>query len=294
MDKTGFVSVIGRPNVGKSTLLNRYIGEKISIISDKPQTTRDKIKLIYSDEDSQIVFLDTPGMQKPKNKLGDSMLRASKGSLSEADLVLYLVDTSNFIGEKDAEILNTLKDIDAKIILVINKIDEIPKENILEIISLYKDYDFIDEFIPISATTGEGTDILLERIKENLPEGPRYYPDDFITDRSERFIVEEIIREKALVNLRDEVPHGINIEVESMKESKDGNTMIITATIYVEKDSHKGIVLGKGGSMVRKIRVDSAEDIKTFLDMNVNLELWVKVEKNWREKDNKVKYFGYE
>lgn len=294
MDKTGYVSVIGRPNVGKSTLLNRILGEKISIISDKPQTTRDKIQLIHSDEDSQIIFLDTPGMQNPRNKLGEHMLNASKSSVEDSDLIMYLVDTSDFIGKSEKEIIDFLTNVSTPIILVINKIDTINKENVLELISMFKDYEMIKEIVPISASTGENVNYLLDVIKKYLPEGPRYYPDDQITDKSEKFIVEEIIREKTLINLKDEVPHGINIVVESMKPSKDGNTINIIATIYSEKDSHKGIIIGKNGTMIKRIRVDAMRELETFLGSNVNLELWVKIEKNWREKESKVKYFGYQ
>lgn len=294
MDKTGFVSVIGRPNVGKSTLLNRILGEKISIISDKPQTTRDRIQMIYSDENSQIIFLDTPGMQNPRNKLGDYMLNVSKGSVEEADLILYLVDTSDFIGAREKDIIDFLKELARPIILAINKIDTIEKPKILEIISLFSEIDIFKEIVPISASSGENVDLLIEMLKKYLPEGPRYYPDDFITDKSEKFIVGEIIREKALRNLSEEVPHGISVVVESMKESKDKKTMNISATIYTEKDSHKGIILGKGGSMIKRIRVDSVRELEVFLSSKVNLELWVKVEKNWRERESKVKYFGYQ
>lgn len=291
MDKTGYVSVLGRPNVGKSTLLNRILGEKLSIISDKAQTTRNKIQLIYSDEESQIIFLDTPGIQSPRNKLGEYMEVESKSALGDSDLVLYIVDTSDYLGSKEKSILDMLEDVDQKVILAINKIDTIEKPRILEIIALYKDYDFIDEIVPISATTGENVDVLMEMIKKHLPEGPRYFPDDQITDKSERFIVSEIIREKALNHLRQEVPHGINVAIDAMKD--EGNYFDIIATIFVERESHKGIVIGKGGTMIKRIRKDSEKDIEKFLDKNIKLELWVKVEKNWRDKESKVKQFGY-
>lgn len=294
MTKSGFVSVIGRPNVGKSTLLNRLLGEKISIISNKPQTTRDQIKMIYNDEDSQIIFLDTPGMQNPRNKLGDYMLNISKESVAEADLILYIVDASPYIGARDKDIIEFLGHLDLPVVLAINKIDTIDKGKILELISLYKDLDFVKEIVPISATSGDNVDLLLQNIKDYLPEGPRYYPEDFITDKSERFIVSEIIREKTLTNLREEVPHGIGVIVESMKPTKDGQGLNIGATIYTERDSHKGIILGKGGSMIKKIRLQATEDLEKFLDTKVNLDLWVKVEKNWREKEDKMKNFGYQ
>lgn len=293
MTKAGFVSVIGRPNVGKSTLLNRILGEKISIISDKPQTTRDKIQLIYTDEDTQMIFLDTPGMQNPRNKLGEHMLNTSRGSVGDADVVLYLVDTSEYIGSREKDIIDFLQGIEVPIILVINKIDTIEKSKILELIDLYKDVENISDIIPISATKGDGVEELIEVITKHLPEGPFFYPEDYITDKSERFIVGEIIREKALVNLKEEVPHGISVMVDSMKEEEDGR-FNITATIYSEKDSHKGIIIGKQGTMIKKIRQESTRDIERFLDAKVTLELWVKIEKNWRERESKVKYFGYQ
>ncbi len=293
MTKSGFVSVIGRPNVGKSTLLNRLLGEKISIISNKPQTTRDQIKMIYNDDESQIIFVDTPGMQNPRNKLGDYMLNISKESVVDADLILYIVDASPYIGARDTDIINFLKTLDLPVILAINKVDTVEKGKILELISLYKDLDFISEIIPISASMGDNVDQLLNTIKEYLPEGPKYYPEDYITDKSERFIISEIIREKALTNLREEVPHGIGVIVDSVKDSKDGNSYNIGATIYTERDSHKGIILGKGGAMIKKIRLEATEDLEKFLGKKVNLDLWVKVEKNWREKEDKLKNFGY-
>ena len=293
MTKSGFVSVIGRPNVGKSTLLNRLLGEKISIISNKPQTTRDQIKMIYNDDESQIIFVDTPGMQNPRNKLGDYMLNISKESVVDADLILYIVDASPYIGARDTDIINFLKTLDLPVILAINKVDTVERGKILELISLYKDLDFISEIIPISASMGDNVDQLLNTIKEYLPEGPKYYPEDYITDKSERFIISEIIREKALTNLREEVPHGIGVIVESVKDSKDGNSYNIGATIYTERDSHKGIILGKGGTMIKKIRLQATEDLEKFLGKKVNLDLWVKVEKNWREKEDKLKNFGY-
>lgn len=293
MTKSGFVSVIGRPNVGKSTLLNRLLGEKISIISNKPQTTRDQIKMIYNDDESQIIFVDTPGMQNPRNKLGDYMLNISKESVVDADLILYIVDASPYIGARDTDIINFLKTLDLPVILAINKVDTVEKGKILELISLYKDLDFISEIIPISASMGDNVDQLLNTIKEYLPEGPKYYPEDYITDKSERFIISEIIREKALTNLREEVPHGIGVIVDSVKDSKDRSSFNIGATIYTERDSHKGIILGKGGAMIKKIRLEATEDLEKFLDKKVNLDLWVKVEKNWREKEDKLKNFGY-
>ncbi len=293
MDKTGFVSVIGRPNVGKSTLLNQILGEKISIISDKPQTTRNRIQLIHTDADSQIVFLDTPGIQRPKNKLGEYMLSISKGSVEDIDIILYLVDTSDSIGSIEKMIIDFLKTTDAPIILAINKIDMVSKEKLAEIVTMYKEVNMFDEIVPISAKNNDNVDHLLSLIKKMLPEGPRYFPDDYITDQPEKFLVQEIIREKALLNLDEEIPHGINVVVESMKERERKKLIDIEANIYVERESHKGIVIGKNGAMMKKIGQEARADIEIFLDSKVNLSLWVKVEKNWREKENKVKYFGY-
>lgn len=293
MNRSGYVAVIGRPNVGKSTLLNRIIGEKISIISDKPQTTRNKIQLIYTDDDSQIIFLDTPGMQDPRNKLGDYMLKVSKSSLEDADVILYLVDSSDHIGKQDSKIIEDLSGVKTPVILVINKIDELSRDQVLELIAMYNAAGDFEDIVPISAMNGDNVDKFMEVLKSKLPEGPNYFPDDEITDQTENFIIQEIIREKALMFLSEEVPHGINVKVDQMKENVATNTFNIEATIYAEKESHKGIVIGKGGAMLKKIGKAARKDIETFLDGKVNLRLWVKVEKNWRDKENKVKYFGY-
>ncbi len=293
MNRSGYVAVIGRPNVGKSTLLNRIIGEKISIISDKPQTTRNKIQLIYTDDDSQIIFLDTPGMQDPRNKLGDYMLKVSKSSLEDADVILYLVDSSDHIGKQDSKIIEDLSGVKTPVILVINKIDELSRDQVLELIAMYNAAGNFEDIVPISAMNGDNVDKFMEVLKSKLPEGPNYFPDDEITDQTENFIIQEIIREKALMFLSEEVPHGINVKVDQMKENVATNTFNIEATIYAEKESHKGIVIGKGGAMLKKIGKAARKDIETFLDGKVNLRLWVKVEKNWRDKENKVKYFGY-
>lgn len=293
MNRSGYVAVIGRPNVGKSTLLNRIIGEKISIISDKPQTTRNKIQLIYTDDDSQIIFLDTPGMQDPRNKLGDYMLKVSKSSLEDADVILYLVDSSDHIGKQDSKIIEDLSGVKTPVILVINKIDELSRDQVLELIAMYNAAGDFEDIVPISAMNGDNVDKFMEVLKSKLPEGPNYFPDYEITDQTENFIIQEIIREKALMFLSEEVPHGINVKVDQMKENVATNTFNIEATIYAEKESHKGIVIGKGGAMLKKIGKAARKDIETFLDGKVNLRLWVKVEKNWRDKENKVKYFGY-
>lgn len=294
--KSGYVSVVGRPNVGKSTLLNAIIGEKISAISSKPQTTRQNITFIHTDDDSQIIFLDTPGIQRPKNKLGEFMLTESKESIDEADVITYIVDTSKKIGKAERSIIDILKEYQGKlpIILLINKVDTIKKDEILEIISMYADKGIFNEIIPISAMKNDGVDIYIETLKKYLKPGPMYYPEDMITDKNERFIVAEIIREKGLRYLNEEVPHGLAISIEKFKKRENKNIYDIEANIYVERDSHKGILIGKGGSMLKRIGTEAREDAERLLDAKVNLQIWVKVEKNWRERDNLVKRFGYD
>ena len=294
--KSGYVSVVGRPNVGKSTLLNAIIGEKISAISSKPQTTRQNITFIHTDDDSQIIFLDTPGIQRPKNKLGEFMLTESKESIDEADVITYIVDTSKKIGKAERSIIDILKEYQGKlpIILLINKVDTIKKDEILEIISMYAEEGIFNEIIPISAMKNDGIDIYIETLKKYLKPGPMYYPEDMITDKNERFIVSEIIREKGLRYLNEEVPHGLAISIEKFKKRENKNIYDIEANIYVERDSHKGILIGKGGSMLKRIGTEAREDAERLLDAKVNLQIWVKVEKNWRERDNLVKRFGYD
>lgn len=294
--KSGYVSVVGRPNVGKSTLLNAIIGEKISAISSKPQTTRQNITFIHTDDDSQIIFLDTPGIQRPKNKLGEFMLTESKESIDEADVITYIVDTSKKIGKAERSIIDILKEYQGKlpIILLINKVDTIKKDELLEIISMYADEGIFNEIIPISAMKNDGVDIYIETLKKYLKPGPMYYPEDMITDKNERFIVAEIIREKGLRYLNEEVPHGLAISIEKFKKREDKNIYDIEANIYVERDSHKGILIGKGGSMLKRIGTEAREDAERLLDAKVNLQIWVKIEKNWRERDNLVKRFGYD
>lgn len=294
--KSGYVSVIGRPNVGKSTLLNAIIGEKISAISSKPQTTRQNITFIHTDDEAQIIFLDTPGIQKPKNKLGEFMLTESKEGIEDSDVITYIVDTSKRIGKAERSIIDLLKEYKGKlpIILLINKVDTIKKEELLEIISMYAEEDIFDDIIPISAMKNDGVDIYLESLKKYLKPGPMYYPEDMITDKNERFIVAEIIREKGLMYLNEEVPHGLAISIEKFKKREDKNIYDIDANIYVERDSHKGILIGKGGSMLKIIGTEAREEAERLLDAKVNLQIWVKVEKNWRDRDNLVKRFGYD
>lgn len=294
--KSGYVSVIGRPNVGKSTLLNAIIGEKISAISSKPQTTRQNITFIHTDEDAQIIFLDTPGIQKPKNKLGEFMLTESKEGIEDSDVITYIVDTSKKIGRAERSIIDILKEYKGKlpIILLINKVDTIRKDELLEIISMYAEEEIFDEIIPISAMKNDGVDIYLGSLKRYLKAGPMYYPEDMITDKNERFIVAEIIREKGLMYLNEEVPHGLAISIEKFKKREDKNMYDIDANIYVERDTHKGILIGKNGSMLKRIGTEAREDVERLLDAKVNLQIWVKVEKNWRDRDNLVKRFGYD
>ena len=285
-----------RPNVGKSTLLNAIIGEKISAISSKPQTTRQNITFIHTDDEAQIIFLDTPGIQKPKNKLGEFMLTESKEGIEDSDVITYIVDTSKRIGKAERSIIDLLKEYKGKlpIILLINKVDTIKKEELLEIISMYAEEDIFDDIIPISAMKNDGVDIYLESLKKYLKPGPMYYPEDMITDKNERFIVAEIIREKGLMYLNEEVPHGLAISIEKFKKREDKNIYDIDANIYVERDSHKGILIGKGGSMLKRIGTEAREEAERLLDAKVNLQIWVKVEKNWRDRDNLVKRFGYD
>lgn len=291
--KSGFATIIGRPNVGKSTLLNYIIGEKIAIISDKPQTTRNKIQCVYSGENTQIVFLDTPGIHKPKNKLGNYMVNTAKNTLKEVDAILWLVDESLEIGPGDEYILKELESISTPKILVINKIDKISREQVGKIINNYKDHGIFEEIIPISATKGDNIDELVYSIKKLLPEGPQYFPDDMITDQPERLIIAEIIREKALNYLDQEVPHGVAVDIDMIKPREKQNMIDISATIYCERDSHKGIIIGKGGRKLKGIGKSARTDIELLLGSKVFLELWVKVNKNWRENDRMLKTFGY-
>ncbi len=293
MYKSGFITVIGRPNVGKSTLLNQVIGEKISIISDKPQTTRNKIQMVYTGDDFQIIFLDTPGMQMPKNILGDYMLKISRTTLEEVDIVTFMVDESMETGKMDSYILDQLKVISTPIVLLINKTDKLKKDEIEILVNKYRNMDMFEDVIPISALNNDNIERYLEVLKEMIPEGPQYFPDDMITDQPERFIISELIREKALINLEDEIPHGIYVEIDKIAQREDKELIDVFANIYCEKNSHKGMIIGKNGRMLKIIGQQAREDIEKLMGSKVNLQLWVKVEKNWREKANKVKYFGY-
>lgn len=296
--KSGFVSIIGRTNVGKSTLINKLIGEKIAITANKSQTTRTVIKAIINNKNSQIIFIDTPGIHKPKTKLGTTMNDNAWSTIPEVDIILFIVEaTSNGIGKGDQMIIEKLKESNKKVILVINKIDLIEKEKLLKLIELYnKEYNFIAT-IPISATQNENTNKIIDEIEKNLPEGPAYYDVEEYTDQTERQLVEELIREKALRLLDQEVPHGIFVEVEKMKSrktSKNQDIYDIEATIYVLKKSHKGIVIGKDGNMLKKIGTYARQDIERMLDTKVNLKLWVKIKEGWQDNDSIVKKFKNE
>ncbi len=289
MFKSGFVAIVGRPNVGKSTMLNTIAGQKIAIVSNKPQTTRTAIKGIINRENAQIIFTDTPGIHKPQNKLGEKMAETINEAVEGVDLILYLIEaTDKGIGLANEFILNKVKEQKAKAILVINKVDSVKKENILELIKLYSEKHNFEAIIPISALKNEGIDVLLEKIIELLPEGPAYYDTEEWTDQTERQIVEETIREKALRSLDDEVPHGIAVEVVSMKKRDNKELYDIEATIYCEKKTHKGIIIGKDGAMLRKIGERAREDIEDMLQCKVNLQLWVKVKEDWRDNVNKM------
>ncbi len=292
MIKSGFVTVIGRANVGKSTLMKDILKEKISIISDKAQTTRDKIQIIYNDEDSQIIFIDTPGIQTPRNKLQEKLLTFSKESLKESDIITLVVDNSLEIGRIDKSIIELIENIKLPKILLINKADLLNKEEIEKIKENFKKYDFT-KIIEISALKEENIDLYLDTIKELLEDGPIYYDRDMITDKTERFVVSEIIREKALRNLSQEVPHGIAVRIDDFKQRDNKKLIDISASIIVERDSHKEIVIGKNGSLIKQIGSQARLEIEQFLDSKVNLKLWVKVEKNWRKKESLVKRFGY-
>ncbi len=293
MYKSGFVTIIGRPNVGKSTLLNHIIGEKMAIISNKPQTTRNKIQCVYNEDNAQIVFIDTPGIHKPKNKLGEYMVNISQDALREVDVILLLVDESTHMGPGDEYILEQIRNIDTPKILAINKIDKLKGEQVQTIIDTYESFDVFDHIIPISAQDGIGIAGLMDSIKRIIPEGPQYFPDDMITDQPERFIVSEIIREKALQYLEEEVPHGVAVGIESMRKRENKDIIDINAVIYCERNSHKGIIIGKEGRKLKGIGKSAREDIERLLGSKVYLEIWVKVEKNWRDKEKVIKYFGY-
>ena len=289
--KSGFVTLIGRPNVGKSTLMNSLIGQKIAITSHKPQTTRNRIQTVYTCEEGQIVFVDTPGIHKAKNKLGDYMVNIAERTLKEVDVILWLVEPTNYIGAGEQHIMEQLRKANIPVILVINKIDTVKKEELFGFIDTYRKEMEFDEIVPVSALKKDNTDELIKCIMKYLPYGPAFYDEDTITDQPQRQIVAEMIREKALRSLEEEIPHGIAVTIEKMKWR--GNIVDIEATIICERDSHKGIIIGKQGTMLKKIGSNARRDIENMLESKVNLQLWVKVKKDWRDSDFLLKNFGY-
>lgn len=292
--KSGFVTLIGRPNVGKSTLMNKIIGQKIAITSNKPQTTRNRIQTVFTDERGQIVFVDTPGIYKAKNKLGEYMVGAAVKTLSEVDVICWLVEPSTFIGAGEQSIIERLKSVNVPVILVINKMDTVKKEEVLPVIEKYSRELKFAEIVPLSARNGDNVDDLVDTIFKYLPYGPMFYDEDTVTDQPMRQIVAELIREKALHALNEEIPHGIAVAVDSMKLRGSKKIYDIDATIICERDSHKGIIIGKGGEMLKKIGTNARYEIEKQLDCKVNLKLWVKVKKEWRDSDILLKNFGYD
>jgi len=292
--KSGFATIIGRPNVGKSTLLNVLTGEKVAITSPKPQTTRNSIKTILTKEDCQIIFIDTPGIHRPKNKLGEYMMKMVKDTFNEVDIILFLIEaTEKEVGTGDLFIIEQLKLLKTPIFLIVNKIDKVKKEILLPLIDKYKDLINFQSIIPVSALNKEGIDIVINEINKVLPIGPKYFPDDMLTDQPERVIVAEIIREKMLNLLNEEVPHGIGVEVILFKEREQKKIIDIETNIYCEKDSHKKIIIGKGGKMLKKIGSLARVEIENLLASKINLQLWVKVKKDWRNNDYLLKTLGY-
>lgn len=290
--KSGFVSIIGRPNVGKSTFVNRVIGHKIAIMSDKAQTTRNKIQGVMTEEDAQIIFLDTPGIHKPKHKLGDYMVRVAKNTLSEIDAIMFMVNVDEGIGRGDEFIMEMLKSVKTPVFLVLNKIDLIHPDKLMPIIEEYQTYMDFTEIVPMSALEGHNVDHFLGVLKSYLPEGPKYYPDDQISDHPEQFVVGELIREKILHLTSEEIPHAIGVNVDRMVK-EDEDRVRIEATIFVERDSQKGIVIGKGGKKLKEVGKRARQDIERLLGSKVYLELWVKVQKDWRNKVNFIRQMGY-
>jgi GTP-binding protein Era len=293
--RSGFVTLLGRPNVGKSTLMNYFIGEKISIVSNKPQTTRNKIRSILTGEGYQIVFIDTPGIHVPTTRLGSFMVKSANNALNEADAVIYLVEPRMKIHEGDKTIIKSLSGVKSPVFLAVNKIDTVDKPDLLKVIEMYSEAFPFREIVPLSALTGENVSALLKTIREILPEGPMYFPEDQITDQPERQITAEIIREKALAYLQDEIPHGLAVDITAMRPRTDAPDSIIDvgATIFCEKESHKAIIIGKSGAMLKRIGTAARRDIQLLLGSPIFLDIWVKVKKNWRDNDFLLKNFGY-
>ncbi|WP_173916107.1 GTPase Era [Halobacillus sp. Marseille-Q1614] len=291
--KSGFVAIIGRPNVGKSTFMNRVIGEKIAIMSDKPQTTRNKIQGVLTDKDAQLIFIDTPGIHKPKHKLGDYMVNVAENTLNEVDAIMFMINAEEGYGRGDQFIIDRLQKVDQPVFLIVNKIDKVHPDQLLPLIDQYREKLDFEEIIPISALVGNNVDHLLNVLKGHLPEGPQFYPEDQITDHPERFIVSELIREKVLHLTREEIPHSIAVVIETMKPRENSNAVFIQAVIIVERKSQKGIIIGKQGSMLKEVGQRARKDIETLLGSKVYLELWVKVQKDWRNRQIQLSDFGY-
>lgn len=290
--KSGFVAIIGRPNVGKSTLLNRIVGQKIAIMSDKAQTTRNKIQGVYTTENMQIVFIDTPGIHKPKHRLGDYMVNEAYGALQEVEAVLFMVNADEKRGKGDNLIIERLQKLDVPVFLVVNKIDKIHPDDLLAVIQDYATQMDFTEVVPLSATQGNNFETLMQLLEEQIPEGPQYFPKDQITDHPEYFIVSELVREKVLLFTQEEIPHSVAVVVDSMKRDEN-DKILIQATINVERDSQKGIIIGKGGKMLKQIGIRARQDMEKMLGDKVYLELWVKVQKDWRDKQRTLDDFGY-
>ncbi|WP_426447789.1 GTPase Era [Paenibacillus sp. S-38] len=290
--KSGFVSIIGRPNVGKSTLMNQVIGQKIAIMSDKPQTTRNKIHGVYTTDAAQIVFLDTPGIHKPTSKLGDYMMKTAHGTLGEVDAILFLIDVVEGLGGGDRFIIEQLKKVTTPVILVLNKIDQVQPEALLQVITTYKDLYAFAEIVPVSAKNGNNVGTLLEQVIKYLPQGPQYYPADQVTDHPEQFVCAELIREKILHMTREEIPHSIAVSIEDMKVEENG-LVHISAVIFVERDSQKGIIIGKKGALLKEVGRQARGDIERLLGSKTFLELWVKVKKDWRNQERVLKDLGF-
>ena len=290
--KSGFVSIIGRPNVGKSTFLNRIIGQKIAIMSDKPQTTRNKIQGVYTENDSQVIFIDTPGIHKPKHKLGDFMVKMAQTTLKEVDIVLFMVNAVEGFGRGEEFIIEKLKETKQPVFLVINKIDQVHPEQLLELIDQYRKLHDFAEIVPISALDGNNVEALIGTIKKYLPEGPQYYPDNQVTDHPERFIISELIREKVLHLTREEVPHSVAVVIDAIQK-REGGAVYINATIVVERPSQKGIIIGKQGKMLKEVGKRARFDIEALLGSKVFLEVWVKVQKDWRNKMSQLRDLGF-